>query len=464
MSDQYDVVVVGSGPGGYVAAIRAAQYGLKTAIVERDLIGGTCLNRGCIPTKAMLHMGETLHHINDAKSVGITVGEPQVDLAKLYAYKDKTVKKLRGGVSSLLKANKVDVHTGTGVLKSAGTVLVEADGKSTTLKCKNVILATGSKPAVPPIPGLKETAYWTSKTMLETNPELPKSMIIIGGGVIGAESATILSDLGVEVTIVEMMDQLLPRMDAEVAEVLRKSLTKSGVAIELGVKVTEVGSKAGKKFCRIETSAGEKSVEAEEVMVAVGRRTVVDAAGIEAAGVKLDRGRVVVDEKMRTNLAGVYAIGDVTGTWWLAHAASAEGLAAVDDIAGKANYTNRSVMPACVYTRPEIAAVGATEEEAKSSGRDVRVGRFPISVNSKSMIMGETQGFVKIIADHETGEILGAHLVGPRATDMISEIATAMSAELTIEELGAVIHPHPTVSEAMMEAVHDIEGLCVHKP
>jgi dihydrolipoamide dehydrogenase len=299
--------------------------------------------------------------------------------------------------------------------------------------------------------------------MLETNPELPQSMIIIGGGVIGVESATILADLGVRVTVVEMMDQLLPRMDAEVAETLRKALKKSGVAIELGVKVTETGLGEGEKFCRIETSSGEKILEARELMVAVGRRTVIDSAGIEEAGVKLDKGRVAVDRNMRTSLPGVYAIGDVTGTWWLAHAASAEGLAAVDHIAGKPNYTNRAVMPACVYTRPEIASVGMTEDEARASGRSFRIGRFPLAGNSKSMIMGETTGFVKILADEATGEILGAHLIGPRATDMVSEIAAAMSAELTIEELGAVIHPHPTVSEAMMEAVHDIEGLCVHK-
>ena len=463
MSVEYDLVIIGSGPGGYVAAVRAGQYGLKTALVERDVLGGTCLNRGCIPTKALLHAGELLAGFSEAGSLGIVAAQPSVDLNRLYAYKDKTVAKLRAGIGALLKRNKVDLIEGTGILLEGPGVRVENDGESRTLSAKNVILATGSKPAVPPIPGLEETGYWTSRTMLETNPALPKSMIIIGGGVIGVESATILNDLGVKVTVVEMMDQLLPRMDPDVAETPRTSLKKSGIEIELDVKVTGVSSEGALKECRIQTERGEKRLQAAELMVAVGRRTVVDSAGIEEAGVELDRGRVRVDEHMRTNLPHVYAIGDVTGTWWLAHAASAEGLAAVDHIADRKNYTDRSVMPACVYTRPEIAAVGMTEEEARRAGREVRTGNFPLAANSKSMIMGETAGFVKVISEHGTGEILGAHIIGPRATDMIVEVAAAISAELTIEELGAVIHPHPTVSESIMEAVHDIEGLCIHK-
>ena len=463
MSETYDLVVIGAGPGGYEAAIRAAQYGLKTAVVEKGELGGTCLNRGCIPTKALLHAGETLAHIKDASQLGIEVAEPRVDLKSLYKYKDKVVRRLRNGVKGLLKARGVEVIQAEGRLSGANAVeAVMNDGTRQTLAARNIILATGSRPAVPPIPGLEEAGYWTSRNMLEDNPELPGSITIIGGGVIGVESATILSDLGVQVTIVEMMDQLLPRMDADVAEVLRKELEKAGVGVKLGVKVARVDRSDGGKVCRIETQAGEESLAADEVMVAVGRAAVV-GDDVAEAGVALDRGRIVVDENLRTSLDGVYAIGDATGTWWLAHAASAEALAAVDHIAGRPNHTNRSVMPSCVYTRPEIASVGLTEDEATGSGRRCHVGRFPLAGNSKSVIVGETSGFVKVVCDADSGEILGTHIVGPRATDLVAQLATAMSGELTAEEVSAAIHPHPTVSESVMEAFHDIEGLSIHK-
>jgi dihydrolipoamide dehydrogenase len=463
MSDQYDLVIIGSGPGGYEAAIRAAQYGLKTAIVEKGVLGGTCLNRGCIPTKALLHACEVLNDIRKADSLGIVVEEPHVDLKKMYAYKDKVVRRLRNGVKGLLKGQGVDVFQGHGRLQDPRTVLVENEGKTESIQTRNVILATGSRPSVPPVPGLEDTGFWTSRTILEDNPDLPGRIIIIGGGVIGVETATILNDLGVEVTIVEMMDQLLPRMDTEIAENLLGVLEKSGIAVKLGVKVKEVRRSGSNKACVLETSDGEVVLEADELMVATGRSAVSDEAGIVESGVKMDRGRVLVDKNMRTNLDGVYAIGDVTGTWWLAHAASAEGLAAVDHITGKANHTNRDVMPACVYTTPEISSVGLTEQELKASGRKYKVGKFPLAGNGKSLIMGDTDGFVKILADEDTGEILGTHIIGPRATDLIAELATAMSGELSFEEVGAAIHPHPTVSESVMEAIHDIEGLSIHK-
>jgi len=463
MSDQYDLVIIGSGPGGYEAAIRAAQYGLKTAIVEKGVLGGTCLNRGCIPTKALLHACEVLNDIRTADTLGIVVEEPLVNLEKMYAYKDKVVRRLRNGVKGLLKGRGVDVFQGHGRLQDPRTVLVENDGKSESIQTRNVILATGSRPSVPPVPGLEDSGFWTSRTILEDNPDLPGRMIIIGGGVIGVETATILNDLGVEVTIVEMMDQLLPRMDTEIAENLLGVLEKSGIAVKLSVKVKEVRRSGSNKACVLDTSDGEVVLEADELMVATGRSAVSDEAGITESGVKMDRGRVLVDKNMRTNLDGVYAIGDVTGTWWLAHAASAEGLAAVDHITGKPNHTNRDVMPACVYTTPEISSVGLTEQELKASGRKYKVGKFPLAGNGKSLIMGDTDGFVKVLADEATGEILGTHIIGPRATDIIAELAVAMSGELSFEEVGAAIHPHPTVSESVMEAVHDIEGLSIHK-
>src|SRR6056297_2921178 len=465
MSTEYDVVVIGGGPGGYVAAIRAGQYGLKTALIEKDALGGTCLNRGCIPTKAMLHTGEVLHEIRRAGRLGIEVGEPAVNLEKLYSFKDKTVKKLVGGVKSLLKGSNVEVFKGTGVFLDQSTLeVLDADGKSTQrLKAKHILIATGSRPAVPPIPGLDGVDYWTSTTLLEENRELPDSMIIIGGGVIGTECATILNDLGVKVTILEMMDQLLPQMDREAAELLRKSLKKDGVEILTGVKVTSVLADGGVTQCRIESEGGSSTVAAAELMLAVGRGPVTEIPGIENLPIKTGRTGIEVNRNLQTAAPTIYAIGDVNGNWQLAHAASAEGLAAVDHITGKRNHTNLNIVPSCIYTRPEIAAVGMTAVQAKASGYTVAEGYFPIASNSKSMIMGETSGFVKIVSDEETGELLGAQIVAPRATDMIGEMTVALSAEVTVEEIGAAIHPHPTVSEALMEALHDIEGLAIHK-
>lgn len=465
MATEYDVVVIGGGPGGYVAAIRAGQYGLKTALIEKDALGGTCLNRGCIPTKAMLHTGEVLHEIRRAARLGIEIGEPEVNLDTLYGFKDKMVKKLVGGVKSLLKGSNVDVFKGLAAFVDPHTLEVrDAHGKSTQrLKAKHIIIATGSRPAVPPIPGLDGVDYWTSTTLLEENRSLPDSMIIIGGGVIGTECATILNDLGVKVTILEMMDQLLPQMDSEAAELLRKSLKKDGVEIHTGVKVTSVSTEDGLTQCLIETAEGSRTVESAELMLAVGRGPVIEIPGIENLPVKTGPRGIEVNRNLQTAVPNIYAIGDVNGNWQLAHAASAEGLAAVDHIAGKRNYTNSNIVPSCIYTRPEIASVGMTAVQAKESGYPVAEGYFPIASNSKSMIMGETSGFVKVISDEKTGELLGAQIVAPRATDMIGEMTVALSAEVTVEEIGAAIHPHPTVSEALMEALHDIEGLAIHK-
>ena len=471
MDTTYDVVVLGGGPGGYVAAIRAAQYGMKTAIIERDAVGGTCLNSGCIPTKAMLHSCEILHEIREADRMGIEVEAPKVKLDKLYAYKDSMVKKLVGGVGSLLKGNGVDLYSGEGEFVDAHSISVrpvdgksDANGEARTVSGKQLIIATGSRPSIPHIEGLSDAGYWTSTTLLEENRKLPKSMIIVGGGVIGTECATILNDLGVDVTVVEMMDQLLPQMDKDAAETLRKALKKDGVKIHTSVKLNSVSTDGKKKSCRLETEKGEESIDAEEIMVAVGRGPVTDIPGVEKLGLEAGRAGFEVNEKLQTKFPHIYAIGDVNGKWQLAHAASADGIAAVDHIAGKNNYTNPDIVPSCIYTRPEIASVGISAQQAKLRGYATAEGSFPIAANGKSMIMGENRGFVKIVSNEKNGEILGALIVGPRATDMIAELAAAMSGELTVEELSATIHPHPTVSEAVMEALHDIEGLSAHKP
>lgn len=462
--DRYDLAIIGGGPGGYVAALRSGRYGLKTVIIEERDLGGTCLNRGCVPTKAMLHTGGLLEKAKHASRFGVTVEGAKIDLPAMYAHRDKVVKQLKGGVSSLLKAAGVEVVNGRAAFTGPKSLSVGGSGGDRGIEAENIIIATGSIPAVPPIPGLDSLEYWTSDTLLETTPDIPESIIILGGGVIGVESATILNDLGSKVTVLEMMDQLLPKTDPDIAALLRKSLEKQGITVHTGVKVESVSAAGGHVKATFSSTDGKGDVSANILMVATGRKAYAEGLGLETAGVTVDRGAVPVDTTMRTNIPGVYAIGDVTGQWQLAHAASAMGLIAVDRITGSKNYTNMDVVPACVYTRPELSSVGLTEEEAARRGYTTKVGLFRFAGNSKAVIAGETDGFVKIVADEETGAILGGHLIGPEATDLVAEIALAIQSELTIEELGSTIHPHPTISEAVMEAVHDVEGLSVHKP
>ncbi|MCF7947516.1 MAG: dihydrolipoyl dehydrogenase [Spirochaetia bacterium] len=470
MKNTYDVAVLGGGPGGYVAAIRAAQYGLKTALIEKNEVGGTCLNRGCIPTKAMLHSCEVLHEIKSAERLGIEVAAPKMNIEKLYSFKDLMVKKHVGGVKSHLKRNGVEVYKGTGGFIDEHCVQVKAPERDShsesgqQISAEHIIIATGSRPVIPPIPGLEEIEYWTSTTLLEENRELPESMLIIGGGVIGTECATILNDLGVKVTILEMMNQLLPQMDAEVARNLRRALEKDGITIHTGVKVTAVSRQGTATQCSVETESGTQQLDAADLMLAAGRSPVTEIPGIESLPVVVNRRGIQVNRRLQTAVSHIFAIGDVHGKWQLAHAASADGIAAVDHIAGKTNHTNLDIVPSCIYTRPEIASVGITSAEAKERGYEVAEGGFPMAANGKATIVGDTTGFVKIVSDARSGELLGAQIVAPRATDMIAELTVAMSAELTVEELGAAIHPHPTVSESIMEALHDIEGLAIHKP
>ncbi len=467
--DTYDLAIIGGGPGGYVAALRAGRYGLKTILIEEKDLGGTCLNRGCVPTKAMLHTGGLLEKAKHAARFGVIVEGAKIDLPAMYAHRDKVVKQLKGGVASLLKAAGVEIvnsragFTGPKSLSVGGL----AGGSSTGdrgIEAENIIIATGSVPAVPPIPGLDSVEYWTSDTLLGTTPEIPESIIILGGGVIGVESATILNDLGAKVTVLEMMDQLLPKTDPDIAALLRKSLKKQGIKVHTGVKVESVSGSDGAVTATFSSEGGKGDVSANILMVATGRKAYAEGLGLENAGVTVERGAVPVDNAMRTNIPGVYAIGDVTGRWQPAHAASAMGLIAVDHITGRKNYTNMDVVPVCVYTRPELSSVGLTEKEASRKGYTTKVGLFRFAGNSKAVISGETDGFVKIVADEETGAVLGGHLIGPEATDLVAEITLAIKSELTLEEIGSTIHPHPTISEAVMEAVHDVEGLSVHKP
>ena len=459
----YKLAVIGGGPGGYVAAIHAAQCGIKTVLIEEKDIGGTCLNRGCIPTKAMLHSCEVLDSIRNAGKVGIKSAEPQIDMPALYGYKDKVVKQLKSGVTGLLKANGVEVLKARAEFAGPHKLNCKGGDKTTELTADNIIVAAGSAPSVPPIEGLNTLNYWTSDTLLEENPEIPKSLIIIGGGVIGVECATILNDLGVQVTILEMLPQILPNLDTDIAAVLQASLEKAGVTVRTGVRVEKTTAADGRAKVSLSSESGAEELYSEQLMVAVGRKSRLDGLNLDAAGIKQERGIVPAGKNMQTNVPGVYAIGDINGQWQLAHAASAQGIRAVDHIAGRTNHTNMEVVPSCVYTRPEISAAGMTEKEAAAAGHETVTGIFPFPGNSKAVITGETAGFIKIVSDAGTGAVLGGQIVGPKATELIAEIALAVTSELTIEEIGGLIHPHPTVSEAVMEAVHDIEGHSIHK-
>ena len=463
MEQKYDLAVIGGGPGGYVAAIRAAQYGIKTVLIEEKDIGGTCLNRGCVPTKALLHSCEVLDIIKKANKFGIKADISEINIADIYKYKDKTVNQLKTGVESLLKSNGVDLINSRASFVNSKIIECSGKSESISIKADNIIIASGSVPAVPPIQGLGDINYWTSNTLLEKNPDLPQSIIIIGGGVIGVECATILNDLGVDVTILEMMEQLLPNMDKDVAMHLKSSLEKMGIKILTGVKVEKVSKKGSITEAVISSKDNSKVVSSETIMIAVGRKSRLDGLNIEASGVSYKNGIISTNKMMQTNVGSIYAIGDVTGGWQLAHAASAQGLIAVDSIAGKKNNINMNIVPSCVYTRPEISSVGMTKRSAVEAGFNVKTGIFPLSGNSKALIAGENNGFVKIISDYLTGAVLGGQIIGPRATELISEITLAISSELTIEELGGSIHPHPTISESIMESVHDIEDLSIHK-
>lgn len=450
MSYDYDVLVLGGGPGGYEAAIRCAQYGLKTCLVEADQLGGTCLNRGCIPTKALLHGAEVFHTCRTADVFGIETGVPNVNYGKLAQYKDSRVTMLRRGVERLERAHGVTVVKGYGALVDAHTTAVEGRLLTST----HMILATGSEPALPPIEGIESAGVLTSDDVLALT-ELPSSLVIVGGGVIGVEFATLFAQLGVPTTILELTPALLPGMDAQISKTVQSMLADKGVVIETGAKVLRFESGMAVYECQGET----RTASAEKIAVCAGRRPRTYGIGLEDLGVRLSRGFVETDAQMRTSVPNIFAIGDITGKQQLAHVASAQGAVAAAVCAGKHAAMRYDRTPACVYTAPEIACIGLTEEEAHKKNCAVKVGQFAVAGNGRSLTMNESTGFAKLISDERTGEILGCQILAPHATDMIAEIAAVMNCEGTVDELSATIHPHPTISEILMEAAHDTEGL-----
>ncbi|WP_163265427.1 dihydrolipoyl dehydrogenase [Chelativorans alearense] len=459
MPTTYDVVVIGTGPGGYVCAIKAAQLGLKTAVVEkRPNHGGTCVNVGCIPSKALLHATEMFAEAGHSfADLGIDVGKPKFDLKKMLAHKDKTVEQNVKGLDFLMKKNKIDVFRGTGRIAAAGKVVVAGeDGKEETVETKNIVIATGSD--VAGIPGVDvkfdEKVIVSSTGALELT-KVPETMVVVGGGVIGLELGSVWARLGAKVTVVEYLDTLLAGMDGEVAKQFQRMLIKQGFTFHLGAKVTDV-SKAGKGAkVTFEPTNGDASqtVEAAVVLVATGRRPFTDGLGLEEAGVEVDeRGRVKTDGHLRTNVEGIYAIGDVIAGPMLAHKAEDEGVAVAEIIAGQAGHVNYDVIPGVVYTSPEIASVGKTEEELKKAGVEYNAGKFPFSANGRARSMLHTDGFVKILADKKTDRVLGAHIVGFGAGEMIHEAAVLMEFGGSSEDLARTCHAHPTMSEAVKEA------------
>lgn len=459
----YDIIVIGSGPGGYVAAIRASQLGFKTAIVEREALGGICLNWGCIPTKALLKSAQVFEYLNHAADYGIKVEGGEADFGAIVKRSRGVADGMSKGIQFLMKKNKIDVIMGTAKIKKGGKVEVKgADGSTKEYKAKHTILATGARSReLPNLPqdGKKIIGYRQAMNL----PKQPKSMVVVGSGAIGVEFAYFYNTIGTKVTIVEFMDRIVPVEDEEVSKQLEKSLKKSGIDILTKSEVTAVDTKGDLSKVKIKTAKGEETIEAEVVLSAVGIAPNIENIGLEEVGVKVDKGRVVVDDYYKTNVDGVYAIGDIVKGQALAHVASAEAITCVEKIKGMhvdpINYNN---IPGCTYCSPEIASVGYTEKAAKDAGYEVKVGKFPFSASGKASAAGAKDGFVKVVFDAKYGEFLGAHLIGANVTEMIAEVVVARKLETTGHEIIKSVHPHPTMSEAIMEAAADAYGEVIH--
>ncbi|HMN62623.1 MAG TPA: dihydrolipoyl dehydrogenase [Anaerolinea sp.] len=464
MSD-YDVVVIGAGPGGYVSAIRAAQLGLKTAIVDKQWLGGVCLNVGCIPSKSLLKNADVAHTLRErGKELGFSFDNLNLDYSVAVKRSRQVSDRLVRGVGFLMKKNNVDVHMGAARITAKDTVQVtDADGKQSDLKAKNIIVATGASASSIPgvaIDGQKVVSYW--EAILQTH--LPKSVIVIGGGAIGVEFSTLWNAYGVDVTVVEMLPRIVPLEDEEIGAELAKAFQKRGIQVLAGHRVLSVETIESGVRVKVAGDAGEKVLEAEQALMAIGFRPNSKDLGLEDVGVTVSqRGFIEVDERMATNVPGIWAIGDVTGKTLLAHVASAMGVICAENIAGVETVTiDYRMVPHATYCSPQIASFGLTEAQAKEEGYEVKVGRFPFQPNGKALGLGEYAGFVKIITDGRYGEILGAHMIGPEVTELLPELTLAQRNELTTAEIARNIHAHPTLSEVLMEAAEAAEGHAIH--
>ena len=457
----YDVVVIGAGPGGYVAAIRAAQLGMNAAVIEDDNVGGVCLNWGCIPSKSLLRNAEVLELVKSADEYGISVGDVSFDYGKAIDRSRQVVRRLTGGVGSLLRKNGVEHISGRGTLRSASEIAI--DGAERAISADNIIIATGARARhIPGIPVDGETVL-TSREAIVLR-EVPDRVVIVGGGAIGVEFADIYHSYGSEVMIVEMLPRLVPLEDEEISQNLERVFRRRGIGYKTGAMVGGVVVEDGVATVTVTDADGaESEIECDKVLVAIGVQGNSDGIGLEAAGVNTERGFIPVDDEMRTNVPGVYAIGDVTGKLPLAHVASAQGVTAAEAIAGMnpmpLDYT---LMPRATYCRPQIASFGLTERQAADAGYSFKIGRFPMAASGKALAMGESSGMVKLVVDDEVGELLGAHMIGPEATELLGEVGLSRLLEGTTTELGWLVHPHPTISETIKEAALAVEGEAIH--
>ena len=464
-TEQFDVTVIGSGPGGYVAAIRAAQLKLKTAIVEKDKrLGGTCTLRGCIPTKQLLMSAHVYEQMQHAADFGVQASGIQLAFADVQKRKDKVVMKNSKGIEFLMKKNSITTFKGTGRLAGPNKVEVTGeDGKKETINTRNIIIATGS--VVRPIPGFETDGerVVNSDHILELK-EVPKSLIVLGAGAVGVEFASVYSRFGCDTTLVELLPRLLPLEDEEISAELARSFRKRGIKSQVDTKLDRLEKTANGIVVSGKTSKGQDvKIEAEMLLVAVGRAPYTEGLGLEGTKIKVERGYIQVDEYCRTGEPGIYAIGDVIPTPWLAHVASKEGILSVEQIAGQhARPINYRHVPSCTYCDPEVASIGLTEAAARKEGYDVKIGKFPFSASGKARILGEEEGFVKVVSETKYDEVLGVHIIGPHATELIAEACVAMQLESTAEELGRTMHAHPTISEAVMEAAEGVHNLTIH--
>lgn len=461
---QYDVVVLGAGPGGYVTAIRVAQLGGSVAIIEKENVGGTCLNVGCIPTKALIKNVEILHSIEMGKKRGIKIdGEIVLDYEKAVKAKDSAVRQLVSGVKSLLASNGVDFYQGMGRVEADSIISIESPEGTEQIQYSKLIIATGSSPKVPPIPGAEAEGVMTSETLL-VEKTVPANLTIIGGGVIGCEFASIFKAYGSKVTIVEMLPDVVAMLDGDVSSYMRDMLLDQGMDLKLGVQVKEIIKPENGELdvVVVDKEGKEESLKSDKVLISIGRKP--NTAGLENLNLEMDRGFVVVNDRLETSAPGVYAIGDVTGKKQLAHVASDMGIIAAENAMGASKKMDLEIVPSCIYTIPEVGSVGLSEREAREKGYEILVGKFPLVACGKAVATGEPEGVFKIIANKADRKILGAHLIGKSATEVIAEMAAYMKMNATIDHITETIHAHPTISESIAEAARNVDGCTIHMP